>query len=57
MGDQPKKPRKTSSPAKCGTRSGLNRHWRLREIACDPCLKADAAYQRERWQLKKKDTA
>lgn len=42
-----------TGPAKCGTRSGLYRHWKRREIACGPCLKADADYHRERYRTKR----
>lgn len=40
--------------AECGTRSALNRHNRLGEIADEACLAADAAYQRERYAEKKR---
>lgn len=40
------------NPAKCGTRSGYNRHYRLGEPVCEPCRQANIencrAYSRVR---------
>ena len=34
---------------KCGTHSGYQRHYRNKEVACDPCKKAASDYSRQ-WQ-------
>lgn len=34
---------------KCGTYSGYQRHYRNKEVACDPCKKAASDYSRQ-WQ-------
>ena len=36
-------------PAKCGTRSGYNRHLRLKEQVCEDCRKAQNLYDKKRF--------
>jgi WhiB family redox-sensing transcriptional regulator len=38
--------------ARCGTRSGYQRHTDRREIACDACVEAERDYQRRRRSMK-----
>ena len=47
----PRKPKATPAPrrtAKCGTPSGLRRHYTDKTEPCDPCLESGREYQRER---------
>ena len=37
--------------AKCGTRSGYNRHLRLKEKICNECREAQNSYDRERFKI------
>lgn len=41
-----------SQPAKCGTRSGYNRHKKNDEDACERCQEAARAYQLK-WRMEK----
>jgi len=37
------------APAKCGTRSGYNRHLKLKELVCQECREAQNVYDRKRF--------
>lgn len=41
----------------CGTRNGYQVHWERKEPACQPCLDALAAWQRERRAKRKAEGA
>ena len=41
----------------CGTLAGYSRHRRQREEACPACVQARAAYERDRYWIKKEQTA
>ena len=47
---QPKNPRPLgiNDPARCGTRTGYNRHRMQGTLTCQPCRDANAAYSRKR---------
>lgn len=47
-------PPKRRAVAECGTTGGYDRHQRLREVPCEPCREAKAAYNRERYEQRQK---